>query len=117
MQFSDCKAISRHLSTFDRNDPKYESAWVKGDELNWQTITGELQGSMDVDANTLPEYVYRLFSNKPTYEQFGMASWQEGQPPKTYSSLEDVHGQLHGFIGGGGQMGTIAVATFDPVFW
>ena len=117
MQYGHCKATSRHPSTFNQKDPKYDSDWVNGQELYWQTISGELRGSMDNDANTLPEYVYRLFSNKPTYEQFATESWMEGQPPKTYASLEDVHSQLHRFISGSSQMSSIEVAAFDPVFW
>ena len=85
--------------------------------MNWRIITGELRGAKAVESNTLPEAVYRLYSYYPSYPQFGSGGWVEGQPPKHYASLEDVHGKLHVFVGGSGQMGTIAVAAFDPIFW
>ena len=91
--------------------------WVNGDELNWQKITGELQGAIDVNSNTLPEAVYRLFSTVPSFEEFGTEGWTEGQPPKSYASLEGIHGQIHVFTGGAGQMGEVPVASFDPIFW
>jgi tyrosinase len=85
--------------------------------LNWQTITGEIQGAKDVNSNTLPERVYRLFSYIPSYEEFGTLRWKEGQPAKSYASLEDIHGEIHVYTGGAGQMSEIPVAAFDPVFW
>jgi tyrosinase len=41
------------------------------------------------------------------------------------SQLEDIHDMIHGWVGGmnpnpppqGGDMGSIAVAAFDPIFW
>ena len=116
-QYSDCKATSRHPTTHDPNNRLYSSSWVNGEEQNWQKITGELQGAVDVNSNTLPETVYRLFSFRPSYEQFGTEGWSEGQPPKFYASLEGIHGRIHVFTGGAGQMGEVAVAAFDPVFW
>ena len=85
--------------------------------MNWRAIEGELRGHREILANTLPESVYRLFSNYPSYPQFASASWREGLPPERYSSLEAVHGDVHNLVGGNGQMGTIAVAAFDPIFW
>jgi tyrosinase len=80
-------------------------------------IRGEIRGSKKIDSNTLPEALARLFSNKPSYDQFATSGWKEGTKPKDYSSLEAVHGNVHGFTGGSGQMGNSAVAAFDPIFW
>lgn len=38
------------------------------------------------------------------------------------NQLEDIHDQIHGWTGGnngtiGGDMGSVAVAAFDPIFW
>ena len=46
-----------------------------------------------------------------------MEGWSEGQPPKSYASLEGIHGRIHVFTGGAGQMGEVPVASFDPIFW
>ena len=90
---------------------------MNGNEQNWQTIRGEIQGSVDNYSNTLPESVYRLFSLNSRYEEFATERWKKGQPPRTYASLESIHGRLHVFTGGSGQMGEVAVAAFDPIFW
>ncbi|KAL2070465.1 hypothetical protein VTL71DRAFT_13491 [Oculimacula yallundae] len=117
--FNVAKATSKHPTTTNPRNPDFTSAWVNGDKQNWDTITGELRGARFVDSNTLPETVYRLFLEEylPTYNAFSTTLQIRGQPPSQYSSLEDVHNQLHGFIGGSGQMGNPAVAAFDPIFW
>ena len=39
-------------------------------------------------------------------------------PAKMYNSLEAVHNDMHGIIGGeGGHMNGIPYAAFDPIFW
>lgn len=121
LQYPDCKATSRHPKTYDAKEiSDYKEFWVNGEDPeveNWKTIRGELRGAPNVMSNTLPEAVYRLFSFRPSFEQFGTEKWTDGQRPKFYSSLESVHGWVHGFVGGDGQMGTISVAAFDPIFW
>ncbi|KAH6723255.1 putative tyrosinase [Leptodontidium sp. MPI-SDFR-AT-0119] len=119
LPFNACKATSRHPVTSNSSNPNFTSAWVNGDQQNWDRITGELRGSRAVDSNTLPEAVYRLFLEEymPTYNAFSTEGFVKGQPPAQYSSLEDIHGQLHVFTGGSGQMGRVPVAAFDPIFW
>jgi tyrosinase len=92
---------------------------VNGDKPDWDTITSELRGSSAIDSNTLPEAVYRLFLEEylPTYNAFATDGFTPGQGPTRYSSLEDIHGQLHVWTGGAGQMGSVPVAAFDPIFW
>ena len=116
-QYPKCKATSRQPRTYDPEDPEYEDDWVNGTTQDWKKILSNIRGAHFQDANTLPEAVYRLFSYVPSYTEFGISGWTEGTPPKRYSSLEDVHGRLHGLIGGSGQMGAVPVAAFDPVFW
>ncbi|KAL9034629.1 MAG: hypothetical protein Q9214_006960 [Letrouitia sp. 1 TL-2023] len=117
-RYSACSATSRHPSTINPKNPNYKSHWVDGDELNWETISGELQRAKNRYSNTLPESVYRLFSSlRSRFEEFATEKWSEGQPPRTYASLEAVHGNVHVFTGGRGQMGEVAVAAFDPIFW
>ncbi|RDL34449.1 Uncharacterized protein BP5553_07577 [Venustampulla echinocandica] len=117
--FQLAKATSRHPSTLDPRDPNFISAWVDGEKQNWDTITGELRGAQAVDSNTLPEAVYRLFLEEYllTWNEFSTDGFRRGQPAQSYSSLEDIHGNLHVFTGGNGQMGSVPVAAFDPIFW
>ena len=37
--------------------------------------------------------------------------------PEIWGSLEDIHNNVHGLTGGGGQMSNPAYAAFDPIFW
>ncbi|KAH7354961.1 putative tyrosinase [Rhexocercosporidium sp. MPI-PUGE-AT-0058] len=119
LPFNVCKATSRHPTTSNSSNPDFTAAWVNGEKQNWDRITGELRGSRAVDSNTLPEAVYRLFLEEylPTYNAFSTEGFVKRQPPAQYSSLEDIHGQLHVFTGGSGQMGRVPVAAFDPIFW
>jgi tyrosinase len=118
-QYNLAKTTSRHPSTFDSKSKDFASAFVDGKNSNWDIITSELRGSKAVDSNTLPEAVYRLFLEEylPTYNAFATDGFNPGQGSTSYSSLEDIHGQLHVFTGGAGQMGSVPVAAFDPVFW
>jgi tyrosinase len=92
---------------------------VNGEKQNWDNITGQLRGAKVVDSNTLPEAVYRLFIEEylPTYNDFATEGYTQGQPATHYSSLEDIHGQIHVLSGGRGHMSRVGVAAFDPIFW
>lgn len=71
------------------------------------------------ESNTLPEAIYRLFIEKyvPTWNAFATGVYTVGQDPQKYSSIEDVHNNVHGHVGGTGHMGNVGVASFDPIFW
>ena len=108
--------------------PLYQKDWVNGETQNWSEIASQLRSAKDRPTgegktwgNTLPEAVYRLFTETekkaPTYPQFGSSSWESAADPRTYYSLENVHGNVHGFIGGYGFMSSPSVAAFDPIFW
>lgn len=103
----------------DPSDPGFASAWVLGEKPNWDAITGELRGAESINSNTLPEAVYRLFLEEylPTWNEFSTDGFTRGQPAQSYASLEEIHGNLHVFTGGNGQMGSVPVAAFDPIFW
>jgi tyrosinase len=51
------------------------------------------------------------------YNAFSNNRWLQNQQPGDYGSLENIHDNLHGTIGGGGHMGDLGVSAFDPVFW
>ncbi|EPE28797.1 Di-copper centre-containing [Glarea lozoyensis ATCC 20868] len=112
------KSTSRYPETPDPNDPKFQTAWVEGQQ-NWQNITGMLRASKASQSNTLPEAIYRLFIEKyvPTWNVFATGVYKVGQNPQQYSSVEDIHNNVHGHVGGTGHMGNVGVASFDPIFW
>lgn len=51
------------------------------------------------------------------YNAFSNNRWLQNQEPGDYGSLENIHDNLHGAIGGRGHMGALDVSAFDPVFW
>jgi tyrosinase len=51
------------------------------------------------------------------YNAFSNNRWLKNQQPRDYGSLENIHDNLHGAIGGRGHMGALDVSAFDPVFW
>lgn len=114
-------------SKWDSLSDAVKKSYAEGEYQNWEDITKQLQGSvryLDSFANTLPEAVYRLFrsvkeNGDPVmpYESFSTGSFHFGQPVTDYPSLEYIHNNMHGFIGGSGYMGDPATAAFDPIFW
>ncbi|KAL8832127.1 MAG: hypothetical protein Q9191_000449 [Dirinaria sp. TL-2023a] len=116
-EYTKCKATSRQPRPYKPKDSQGEADWISGAIQDWKKIYGNIRGADFQNANTLPEAVSRLFSYATSYTEFVTLGWQEGNPAKSYPSLEDVHDKLHGLIGGKGHMGNIAVAAFDPVFW
>jgi tyrosinase len=64
---------------------------------------------------SLSDGVYALFSSSNSYQAFtntGVGG------PGSAGSLEDIHNNVHGMIGGnGGHMSYLDYAAFDPVFW
>jgi hypothetical protein len=55
----------------------------------------------------------------PNFNQFGNSAWIPTAGAGSYDSLESVHDQIHGTVGGTnyGDMSVIAVSAFDPSFW
>jgi tyrosinase len=108
----------RQAQTSDPRNPDYDADWIKGTEQNFDDITSNLR-SHPGQANTLPEAVYRLMSPGylTTYNAFSSTQFVHGRPLPNYLSLEAIHGNIHGWTGGKGNMSHIAVAGFDPIFW
>ncbi|KAG8533877.1 uncharacterized protein KY384_001618 [Bacidia gigantensis] len=68
--------------------------------------------------NNLRETSFLLLSSYLKYKPFSNDKWAlNGQDAGAYGSLEDIHNGMHGNVGGGGHMGQIPYAAFDPVFW
>ena len=63
--------------------------------------------------------MYRLFAMMRRYPPFSNTSWDQDGTVADYQSLEQVHNNLHVFVGGltNGHMTFNNVASFDPAFW
>lgn len=51
------------------------------------------------------------------YNAFSNNRWLQNQQAGQYGSLENMHDNLHGALGGNGHMSSLEVSAFDPVFW
>ncbi|KAK6527368.1 hypothetical protein TWF281_010548 [Arthrobotrys megalospora] len=51
------------------------------------------------------------------YEAFSTAQFTDNSKPVESLSLEDVHNNLHGWVGGIGHMSNVPTSAFDPIFW
>ncbi|KAG9237189.1 putative tyrosinase [Amylocarpus encephaloides] len=113
------KSTSRYPETNDPKDPKFTPSFVEGNTQNYIPITENLRTATSVDSNTLPETVYRIFTEDylPTWNDFATLGYQPNQAANKFSSLEDLHNSIHGHAGGNGHMGQVGVASFDPIFW
>ena len=69
---------------------------------------------MDNQGPPLKDRLYNLFTDYPEYTYFSNKSWY---PDSTgnYDSLESVHDQIHGLVGG--HMAVVDYSAFDPVFY
>jgi tyrosinase len=75
--------------------------------------------AMQSQFGSLQSNVYLIMTD-PNYQDFAAFSNHQWAPdaPGTYGSLEDVHNDIHGEVGGnGGHMTDLDYSAFDPVFW
>jgi tyrosinase len=61
--------------------------------------------------------VYLIMSSYTDFAAFSNTRWDQSGNPGTYGSLEDIHDDIHGTVGGGGHMSDPDYSAFDPVFW
>ncbi|KAK6505603.1 hypothetical protein TWF481_007496 [Arthrobotrys musiformis] len=109
------------------------TAWIEG-ENNYQHVVPELEEHMwyenrDDDDNPIPiekqylktlaEAMSRLIlpGYLDEYETYSSAQFLDQSKPIENLSIEDVHNNLHGWIGGIGHMSNIPTSAFDPIFW
>ncbi|KAL7274844.1 hypothetical protein RUND412_002242 [Rhizina undulata] len=60
---------------------------------------------------------YNLFSI-PNFSEFSSTAASANNTPNAYTSLESIHNDIHGIVGGNlGHMAYIDYAAFDPIFW
>jgi tyrosinase len=95
--------------------------------LRWPTDIGaDAQTQVDVlisqvnsNQNQMKQRLYNLFTGMSNFSEFGNEAWIPNGGAGTYDSLESIHDQIHGTVGGSnyGDMTVIAVSAFDPSFW
>jgi len=109
--------------TFNPIDPSFPSPYKSWkttirhpDNPNSPTATTDVQGLKD-DLTSIQQDVtssiYRLLSRVHTWPAF--SNHTSGDGGSASNSLEAIHDEIHGIIGG--QMGNPAVAGFDPIFF
>jgi tyrosinase len=64
---------------------------------------------------------YNLFSI-PSFAEFSSTAFSAGGVPNAWTSVESIHNQVHGSLGGTtpglqGHMALVDYSSFDPIFW
>jgi tyrosinase len=74
---------------------------------------------MDSIQQQMKQRLYTLFTSYTNFMNVSNEAWIATAGPGSYDSLESVHDQIHGTVGGPnfGDMSIIDVSAFDPVFW
>jgi tyrosinase len=78
--------------------------------------------ALDNQTQSLQQNVYLIMSSYHDFAAFSNTKWDQSGNPGAYGSLEDIHDDIHGTVGGSGQAGQgqmaiLDYAAFDPVFW
>jgi tyrosinase len=93
--------------------------WPSTINSDAQTQVPVLEGQMDAVRASIKLRLYTLLTSYTNFTQFGNSAWIPSSGAGSYDSLESVHDQIHGTVGGTnyGDMSVIAVSAFDPSFW
>jgi tyrosinase len=88
-------------------------------DSNATTQIGVLNSMVNGNQNQVKQRLYNVLTGMSNFSQFGNAAWMLGSGAGSYDSLESIHDQVHGVVGGTnyGDMTVIAVSAFDPSFW
>lgn len=82
----------------------------------------DAQGNSDNDqvlqnmgsiVDSLRQEFFEILASYKNYGPFSNKAWTGN--PGSYGSLEDVHDNIHGSVGGDGHMGQVPFSAFDPV--
>jgi len=80
----------------------------------------EADRQMRANYETCRQDTFVLF-NIPDFSAFSSSAFQSGDAPTSWTSIESIHNQVHGFIGGSGNpqghMSFVEYSAFDPIFW
>ncbi|EPS38104.1 hypothetical protein H072_8125 [Dactylellina haptotyla CBS 200.50] len=108
--FSTSVGTSRYPPQYNARDPTVTAQWTQGYVDN-EAITQALQ-----NLSSLGEDVYRSFTTN-NYTWYSSTQQSNPPAPNSYQSLEAIHNEIHGIVGGGGHMSWNTVSSFDPIFW
>ncbi|KAG8919124.1 hypothetical protein FRC02_001863 [Tulasnella sp. 418] len=88
-------------------------------ETNVQALKDSLQGRGPIAKLDWRTETYNMLTRTTTWSTMsnGVSKHGQGGLRDAVNSLESIHGDVHVIVGGGGQMGSVPVAGFDPIFW
>ena len=78
--------------------------------------------ALDQQVQSIQQNVYLIMGSYTDFAAFSNTTWDTSGQPGAYGSLEDIHDNIHGTVGGStptgaGDMSILDYAAFDPVFW
>ena len=76
-----------------------------------------INAAMQANSKTLTDKVYYLVARQHDYAPFSNTGFPAERRNGSYDSLESIHNQVHGLVGGNGHMAYVPFSTFDPLFW
>lgn len=86
------------------SNPRWKSTWRA------ESMIRDLQAN----PSQFPESVFKMLTSSAGLGP-DIPGAEDADEPVT--ELEVIHGQMHGTIGGSGNMSWIEVSAFDPIFW
>lgn len=94
------------------------------------------QAVSDKQVGTFTEFkeaTFKAITQVTDFDQFTTQAWRENQGPHNYSSIEDMHNNIHNYVGTNdsvlkklqhniptsrtGNMTDVQASSFDPIFW
>lgn len=78
---------------------------------------GQINAAMQANGESLTDKVYFLVARQSNYGPFSNTGFPIELRNGSYDSLESIHNQVHGLVGGNGHMAYVPFSTFDPLFW
>lgn len=91
--------------------------WPTSQTSSAQSDTASLQAAFNQQLSYLKNYTRYIMTAIPDFQTFSNDMWMQNGNPGQYGGLEDIHDNVHGYVGNGGHMGVIPYAAFDPIFW
>jgi tyrosinase len=102
----------------------FDSYWSQFDEtVRYPDREGQSQNSQvtralrnESDSLRTNVSIILLSQTYGQFDAFSNNAWLQNGHPGQYSSLEDLHNEIHDKTGGNGHMSSLDVAGFDPIF-
>ena len=86
-------------------------------DSNGNDQVAAINAAMQANSKTLTDKVYYLVARQSDYAPFSNTGFPAERRNGSYDSLESIHNQVHGLVGGNGHMAYVPFSTFDPLFW